>query len=381
MKKLLLILMVLVVSCKKEEIVPPEEKISGIRVVQNIQGIVTWTSDNVYIISGRISVESGATLIIEPGTIIKGESGTGSNASSLLVARGARIEAEGTPDLPIIFTSVADEITPEQIRDGVFESPNLKSDISGLWGGLIILGNAPISASSEITQIEGIPTSDQNGLYGGQDPADNSGILRYVSIRHGGTNIGSGNEINGLTLGGVGSGTIVDNIEIVANQDDGIEFFGGTVNATNVVVWNAGDDAIDTDQSWSGTLDNFVIITPQGHCFELDGPEGTLIASHTIKNGEVIASGEVWSGLDLINTDDNSRVYLQNITFTQISEGQVINRTSHTSGEVTFDNILLDVLPHEIPNYISEEFIPEGISAGNLSTVNKNGFLWTWSMQ
>jgi hypothetical protein len=243
MKKLLLFLLVLLVSCQKEKIEIPEERITGIRVVQNIHGTVTWTSDNVYVISGRISVEPGSTLIIEPGTIIKGESGTGANASSLLVSRNATIIAEGTPDLPIIFTSVADEITPDQVRNGIFESPNLGSDVNGLWGGVIILGNAPISASSDVAQIEGIPTSDQNGLYGGSNPDDNSGILKYVSIRHGGTNIGSGNEINGLTLGGVGRGTIIDNIEIVANQDDGIEFFGGTVDATNIVVWNVGDDA------------------------------------------------------------------------------------------------------------------------------------------
>jgi hypothetical protein len=84
-----------------------------------------------------------------------------------------------------------------------------------------------------------------------------------------------------------------------------------------------------------------MIISPQGHCFELDGPEGLMTASHTIKNGHVRASGLNWSGLDLINTDDNSRVYLQNITFSQISPGQMINRTSYSEGEVVFDQILL----------------------------------------
>ena len=111
-------------------------------------------------------------------------------------------------------------------------------------------------------QIEGIPSSDANGLYGGNNDEDNSGVMTYISIRHGGANIGEGNEINGLTLGCVGSGTVISNIEVVANQDDGIEWFGGTVNVSNAVVWNAGDDAIDTDQAWAGTLDNFVVVTP-----------------------------------------------------------------------------------------------------------------------
>lgn len=110
---------------------------------------------------------------------------------------------------------------------------------------MIVLGYAPISADALTAQIEGIPPSDPNGLYGGDQPFDNSGVIKYVSIRHGGTNIGEGNEINGLTLGGVGSNTIIENIEIVANQDDGIEWFGGTVNVTNVVLWNVGDDAVD----------------------------------------------------------------------------------------------------------------------------------------
>ena len=154
---------------------------------------------------------------------------------------GAKIDAQGTASSPIIFTSVADDIESGQVV-----SPNLTPDLAGLWGGLIILGNAPGSFAGDVTeiQIEGIPPSDTNGLYGGTDVSDNSGVLKYVSIRHGGANIGEGNEINGLTLGGVGSGTVIENIEVVANQDDGIEWFGGTVDVKNVVVWNAGDDAL-----------------------------------------------------------------------------------------------------------------------------------------
>ncbi len=235
----------LITSCNKEEDTLPTSN------VMVITEDTFWNADSIYQLSGRVTVTNGATLTIEPGTIIKGKPGSGANASALVIARGAKLIAEGTEDAPIIFTSTADNISIEDIEAGVFSSPNLNPTINGLWGGVIILGNAPISASNDVgdvsqVQIEGIPTSDPNGLYGGDNPTDNSGVLRYVSIRHGGANIGSGNEINGLTLGGVGSGTVIDNIEIVANQDDGIEFFGGAVNAAGL--------ATQPTTSNSGTL-------------------------------------------------------------------------------------------------------------------------------
>ncbi len=279
----------------------------------NITANTTWETGKTYILKSRIAVVSGVTLTIQPGVIVKGEAGTGANATALLIARGAKLMAEGTAQAPIIFTSVADEITAGQVV-----SPNLDPTINGLWGGLLILGKAPISADAEAVQIEGIPASDQNGLYGGTDAADNSGVIKYISIRHGGANIGEGNEINGLTLGGVGSGTVIENVEIVSNQDDGIEWFGGSVSVKNAVVWNVGDDAIDTDQSWSGTLDNFIVVNPGDECFELDGPEGTMVAKHIIKNGTVYA-------LDadgLVDNDANSYVDMMNVYFRDLKAGQ-----------------------------------------------------------
>ncbi len=375
-------------SCDEDPVTPqPTPTTGNVIVSSNISSNTTWTSDKVYQLGGRITVLDGVTLTIEPGTIIKGEAGTGANATALLIARGGKLIADGTADAPIIFTSVADEITPADIANGNFASPNLDPNINGLWGGVIVLGKARISASNEDTgldltevQIEGIPTSDPNGLYGGSEDGDNSGVLRYISIRHGGTNIGAGNEINGLTLGGVGNGTVIENIEVVANQDDGIEFFGGTVNVTNLLIWNNGDDAIDTDQSWAGTLDNFVVITPAGHCFELDGPEGTYIAGHTIKNGSVIASSEDVISQDLINTDDNSIVDLENIFITSIADGQVINRTEYTEGDCTFTNIILDVDPANLADYVSGTVLP-GITAGTTPQANTSVLDWTWAAQ
>ena len=188
-------------------------------------------------------------------------------------------------------------------------------------------------------QIEGIPASDVNGLYGGTNPSDNSGVLRYISIRHGGANIGEGNEINGLTLGGVGNGTIIENIEVVANQDDGIEWFGGTVHVTNVVILNAGDDAIDTDQGWSGTLDNFVIINSGDEALELDGPEGSSLGTHTITNGTIKAL----NSLGLVDSDPNSRYYLSNVYFNDLSLGQSFDELPNVDSDGFYEINNLEV--------------------------------------
>ncbi|WP_372932885.1 hypothetical protein [Mariniphaga sediminis] len=379
---LTLLLGMLFTACEEDDtqLIPDED---SEKITSNITENTTWTSGKVYVLGGRITVLDGVTLTIEPGTIIKGEAGTQANSTALLIARGGKLVAEGTAEKPIIFTSVADEIQPEDIAAGNFESPNLDADINGLWGGVILLGKAPISASNESgdvseTQIEGIPTSDQNGLYGGNEPEDNSGILKYISIRHGGTNIGAGNEINGLTLGGVGSGTVIENIEIVANQDDGIEFFGGTVNVKNLVSWNVGDDGVDTDQSWGGTLTNFIVVTPAGHCFELDGPEGSMESGHIIQNGTIIASEGTRISQDLINVDDNSIVGLKNLFFTGISEGQQINRV--TAAGVTFEGIELDVTEEDLAGHVNGD-VPTGVSAVSSPTVGADTsvFGWTWA--
>jgi hypothetical protein len=121
---------------------------------------------------------------------------------------------------------------------------------------------------------------------------DNSGIIKYVSIRHGGAEIGEGNEINGLTLAGVGSNTTIHHIEVIGNVDDGVEFFGGTVNVSELLVWGQGDDGIDIDQGYSGTISNSMVILNEAsdHAFEIDGPEGSLNGSFTIENSTIIGA-------------------------------------------------------------------------------------------
>lgn len=275
---------------------------SNVVVSGFIDSDAQWTADKIYELDGRVVVRSGSTLTIAPGTIIKGQTGTGTSASVLIVERGGMINAEGTAANPIIFTSVSDNIEIGQIT-----GTNLNETDNERWGGLIILGNAPVSTEDGDTegQIEGIPASETYGVYGGSDAADNSGTLAYISIRHGGITIGDGNEINGLTLGGVGTGTDIHHVEVVANLDDGVECFGGTVNLDDVIVVYQGDDAIDLDQNYSGTIDNVMVITGNGigtdEALEIDGPEGSTYTNglFTITNGTFINEGTEGSGGDL----------------------------------------------------------------------------------
>ena len=255
----------------------------------------TLTADKIWTLNGRMFIADGATLTIPAGTIIKAAGGTGTDSSFICIARGGKIDAQGTADKPIIMTSVADDIALGQ-KNGT----NLDASNVGLWGGLLVLGKAPGSFKGDVSeyQIEGIPAEETNGLYGGSDPADNSGTINYVSIRHGGTSIGEDNEINGLTLGGVGTGTTITNVEVIGNQDDGIEFFGGTVNASNLLVWGQGDDGLDIDQSYAGTISNAIIIanSTSDHGLEIDGPEGSMNDSFKLENITLIGDGTAGNG-------------------------------------------------------------------------------------
>ncbi|HYD84704.1 MAG TPA: hypothetical protein VEA63_11645, partial [Opitutus sp.] len=176
---------------------------ADVNVSGKISTSTTWTSSNTYILEGYVFVMPGATLAIQPGTVVKAKQSAGANAAALVITAGAKIDANGTAQNPIIFTSELDNL-----------NGNLTHQDTALWGGVAILGKASINsrANSAVAaapvqdQIEGFSvTGDDNALitFGGTDDADNSGTFRYVSIRHGGAVIGTANEINGLTLGGV----------------------------------------------------------------------------------------------------------------------------------------------------------------------------------
>ncbi len=368
-------------------------------VKSGVLGTQTWTADNVYTLSGRVVVGDGAVLTIEPGTVIKAEGGREENATALIVARGGKIMAQGSAQKPIIFTTVLDEI-----QSGEIVGSNLDESYAGLWGGLILLGKAKISADADEKQIEGIPPSDANGLYGGTDDADNSGVLSYVSIRHGGTLIGDGNEINGLTLGGVGSGTTINNIEIVGNLDDGVECFGGNVDLTNVIVWAQGDDAYDMDQAYSGTITNFVAVagSESDHAMEIDGPEGSYMAGFHMVNGTVIGYNSAGvGGGEYADFRDGARANISNVYWMGFSEDSDVEldddatSTNYMNGDLVFSNWEFNTSHLSNGNITAADIIKDKSTQGgaftnlnfasNVTTptvgANMSDFTWTWTYQ
>jgi hypothetical protein len=195
-------------------------------VVGDIIANTTWSKDTIYILNGYVYVKNNATLTIEAGTLIKGDA---NNKGSLIITRNGKINANGTRNMPIVFTS----------------NKAAGSRQPGDWGGIIILGKARINRPTDCSTcpgstvaagetgiqnaIEGdLDNASGDGLYGGTDDNHNSGTLRYVRIEYGGVVITPGNEINGLTMGGVGKATQIDHIQVSQANDDGFEWFGGT---------------------------------------------------------------------------------------------------------------------------------------------------------
>lgn len=208
--------------------------------IKNVSGTIgkntTWDSDTVYVLNGFVYVDSTKTLTIEAGTVIRGDK---ASKGSLIVQRGAKIMAEGTAANPIVFTS----------------NQAAGSRAAGDWGGLIILGKAPVNQGSNVN-IEG----SVNRMYGGNDAADNSGILKYVRIEYAGIAFSANNEINGLTMGGVGNGTTIDYVQVIFSGDDSFEWFGGTVNCKHLVAAYGVDDDFDTDFGFGGRIQFGVVV-------------------------------------------------------------------------------------------------------------------------
>lgn len=188
-----------------------------------------------YILNGTVVIEDGGRLNIPAGTTIKAREGF---SSYLLVAQGGKLYAEGTATNPVVFTT------------------NTTSPTSGYWGGIIINGRAPISGTNADMSDTGLTEIDNNYRYGGSIANDNSGVLSYVQILYAGARSTADIEHNGLTLNGVGNGTTIENLYILESADDAIEFFGGTVNVTNLLAVNPDDDMFDFTQGYSGTLKN-----------------------------------------------------------------------------------------------------------------------------
>jgi hypothetical protein len=228
-------------SCKKNTVNDDNPPIvqppvsTTVDVTADITANTTWKADKIYLLKNIVNVTSGATLTIEAGTLIKGDK---ASKATLVINRGGKIEAVGTADKPIVFTSNQ----PAGARS------------AGDWGGIILLGKAPNNQGSS-QPIEGIPT-DASGKasYGGTDAADNSGTLKYVRIEYAGVPLTPDNEINGLTMGSVGSGTTIDYVQVTRSGDDSFEWFGGTVNCKHLIAVGAVDDDFDTDFGYAGKV-------------------------------------------------------------------------------------------------------------------------------
>jgi hypothetical protein len=201
-----------------------------IEVSGDIDADTTWTNDNTYILTDKAYVVGNSTLTIEPGTTITG----GGLGSALVITRGSRLVAEGTAAEPIVFTSNI----PVGLRD------------PGDWGGVVLLGAANINVGEG--QIEGLPAGEGRGVYGGTVDEHDCGSLKYVRIEFAGFVIGGDNELNGLTLGGCGSDTEIDYVQVHRGSDDGIEVFGGKVDIKHTVLSNIEDDSLDWDFGWTG---------------------------------------------------------------------------------------------------------------------------------
>lgn len=299
---------------------------------------VNWSGT--IVLEGIVIVPAGTTLNIAAGTIVRGQprSGAGTfDPGTLVVAPGGRISANGSVSNPIVFTTAAVDNDENGVPDGAapfhtraagvnpkFWDSNPKgaprsANVVNTWGGVIILGNAPTNVDADGTvglpyarpQIEGLPPAPV-GEFGGVLANDNSGIFRYVSIRHGGANLSDNNEINGLTLGGVGNGTTVEYVEIWGNEDDGLEIFGGTVNVRYILVVAPGDDGLDFDFGWTGTIQFAAVIAGNrtDTLCEWDGDmlaDGATVLNQTKVNREPVASYSA-ANLTLIGYPGSDRV-------------------------------------------------------------------------
>jgi hypothetical protein len=227
-------------------------------VTGDITATESWVNTNYYVLRGAVFVRQGGTLNIQAGTRVIGESGS---VGTLIVERGGRLNAIGTATAPIVFTS--DQPIGQRGR--------------GDWGGIIINGRAPVNFGSGEAAGEG-----DTGVYGGTDPNDNSGILRYVRVEFSGVEFSPDNELNGIALQAVGRGTQVDHVQAHMSRDDAMEWFGGTVDGKYLVMSNAADDSLDWTFGWTGRL-QYVVIAQRGD----DGDNG-IEADNNEFNNEVL---------------------------------------------------------------------------------------------
>lgn len=332
---------------------------------------MTLDASKEYVLTGTLTVPDGATLVIPAGTTIKANQGFD---KYILVAQGGRIEARGTADNPIVFTANSDNAS------------------AGFWGGLVINGYAPISGNASGTTAA--TEVDNNQMYGGTDAADNSGVLQYVELLYTGARSSADIEHNGLTLNGVGSGTQISNIYISEGADDAIEFFGGSVNVSNLLAVNCDDDMFDFTQGYCGTLSNcygrwessFTSTEEDPRGVEADGnldgngPDHTPQSDFTIENMTIENLASAQSMQDAIKIRRGAAAHITNAFVT--GSGAIENLIDLTdskgdaaaSTEISVTNSATNVTSAEINQNGTYERV--GIVEGNAGCPT-TGFGWT----
>ncbi|MGV6830144.1 MAG: multidrug transporter [bacterium] len=348
----------------------PDNNTGGSDVI-NLSGVytedLTLNSSSDYVVTGPLLMSAGTTLNVPAGMTIRVEP-VGVNAY-IAILPGAQIQASGTASNPIVFTS------------------NATTPSAGDWGGIVICGNAPINSTADGSTDTA--TTEVGGLsYGGNSPADNSGTLEYVRLEYVGGAIDGNAELNGLSLYAVGNGTTIDYVQIFKGSDDGFEFFGGTVNASHLVVTDAEDDSIDWTEGYTGTLTDLYIVQNIGvnhdSGFEMDGfntdfsNEGGYFSSPTVTNVTVIGDGDSGRAFRL---RAGSRGIFNNITVNNFGRGFVIQDdepgqatsqgvldgdTSVT--DISFTNVETTVILDDLENALMESDVIFGDAANATGT-------------
>lgn len=309
---------------------------------------LTLSSDNQYVLNGPLIMEAGTTLTIPAGMTVKAEA-TGASVY-IAISQGAKIIAEGTADKPIVLTS------------------NAANPVAGNWGGLILLGKAPVNSVTG-TQTS---TSEIGSLpYGGTDAADSSGSLKYVRLEYSGGAASGSSENNGFSFYGVGSGTVVDYIESYEGKDDGAEFFGGTVNVSHYVAVNNHDDSIDWTEGFSGSITDAYVKHGPDHDkgIEADGYNtdyshaATFWSNPTLTNITIIGNGSSTGG-EAVRLRVGTKASLNNLYIKGFDKGfgihgdagdnptgaWVLDGSLHAT-DVTFDDVT-----NKLDNQTTETF-------------------------
>ena len=330
-------------------------------VTANITANTTWTVGNIYQLKGYIYVTNNATLTINAGVLIVGDSLT---KGCLIITQGSKLMAVGTACKPIVFTS----------------SKGVNHRNRGDWGGIILLGKASINQPGDTAHIEGI-TSNPLTLFGGgatPDDHDNSGTLQYVRIEYPGIPLAPNNEINGLTCGGVGDGTILDHIQVSYSNDDAFEFFGGTVNAKYLVAFRSLDDDFDTDNGYRGHL-QFLVGLRDPNVADVSGSNGFESDNDAAGSTNLPQTNPVFSNVTWLAGGDttNNVNYKRNVHIRRNSKMRIYNSImmgntiglyvdgAATEGSVLSDTLLINNINANkwSPNYVVSNPVDANVNA------------------